>query len=216
MDWDGWGGLDLFLRDRHLFQHYRYSPFDDNSIGSDAVLDVMEDRERKYLGSDVGGGLNLLNKKTGGFTRYQNNPADSLPSVPTLCKRHLRTIAGILWVATYYGGLNLFDPKTGKFTRLVNDSSRKRAYPVIILFPFTRTEKVISGSERMTGTELLPSDTRHFSHYFHNEEKMPDLRVLFSDSKGRLWVGQKGLYLLDAAVILFSLYADKAGCPMNL
>jgi signal transduction histidine kinase/DNA-binding NarL/FixJ family response regulator len=40
---------------------------------------------------------------------------------------------------------------------------------------------------------------------------MPDLRVLFIDSKQRLWVGQNGLYLFDAAKRTFSLYTDKAG-----
>ena len=48
------------------------------------------------------------------------------------------------------------------------------------------------------GLNCYHQDTRHFSHYFNTGEKMPDLRVLFSDNKGRLWVGQKGLYLLDA------------------
>src|SRR5258708_25466106 len=40
---------------------------------------------------------------------------------------------------------------------------------------------------------------------------MPDLRVLFTDSKGRLWVGQKGLYVLHPARNMFSLYPDRAG-----
>jgi len=40
---------------------------------------------------------------------------------------------------------------------------------------------------------------------------VPDLRIIFSDSKGRLWVGQKGLYLLDAARDSFRLYTDLGG-----
>ncbi len=48
-------------------------------------------------------------------------------------------------------------------------------------------------------------------HYFDQEEKVPDLRVLFQDSHGRLWVGQKGLYLLDAARDRFQLYPNRAG-----
>ena len=71
------GGLDLFSRDKHIFRHYRYDPFNDKSLGSDAVLDVMRDREGRIWVSTWGGGLNLLDKATGHFIRYQNNPKDS-------------------------------------------------------------------------------------------------------------------------------------------
>jgi signal transduction histidine kinase/DNA-binding NarL/FixJ family response regulator len=61
------------------------------------------------------------------------------------------------------------------------------------------------------GLNCLNAATKSFTHYFNNEEKLPDLRILFVDSKGRVWVGQAGLYLFDPAKNSFSLYTDKGG-----
>jgi len=49
-----------------------------------------------------------------------------------------------------------------------------------------------------------------FTHYFDREEKMPDLRVLFIDSHGRLWVWSEGALLLDAAKDSFRLFTSRA------
>ncbi|HEX9513979.1 MAG TPA: two-component regulator propeller domain-containing protein [Puia sp.] len=206
------GGLDFFQRDKRIFQHYRYSPFDDKSIGSDAVLDVMEDREGNIWVATWGGGLNLLNRKTGRFTRYQNHPGDGHSISSNFVQKIFEDYRGILWIATYYGGLNLFDPKTQQFTRLIYDSSRKTSLSGnnIVSIHEDRESNIWIGTDD-GGLNCYHQTTRHFSHYFDNEEKMPDLRVLFTDSKGRLWVGQKGLYLLDPARNMFSLYPDRAG-----
>lgn len=40
---------------------------------------------------------------------------------------------------------------------------------------------------------------------------MPDLRVLFTDSRQRLWAGQTGLYLFNDTTRKFSLYTAKGG-----
>ncbi len=205
------GGLNLFSRNKHDFQHYRYDPFNEKSLGSDAVLDVMQDREGRLWVSTWGGGLNLLDKTTGHFIRYQNNPKDSGSISSNFVQKTFEDYEGNIWVATYYGGLNLFNPKKGIFTR-VTDPSGKTSLS---------GKNIVSILEDMDGHIWLGTDdgglncydetARHFTHYFNNEEKMPDLRVLFSDSKNRIWVGQKGLYLLDAAHNHFRIYTDKAG-----
>ena len=206
------GGLDLFLRDKHVFQHYRYDPFNDKSIGSDAVLDVMRDREGNLWVSTWGGGLNLLDRSTGRFTRFQHNPKDSNSISSDFVQKTFEDFEGRLWVATYYGGLNLMDPKKRKFTRLIEDPSGKTALTGknIVAIDDDKEGNIWIGTDD-GGLNCYHQATRHFSHYFNKEERKPDLRTLFSDSKGRLWVGQKGLYLLDAASDSFRLYTDKAG-----
>ena len=206
------GGLDLFQRDKNTFRSYRYDPFDPHSLGSDAVLDVMRDREGNIYVSTWGGGLNLLNKATGQFTRYQNRPGDSSSISSNFVQKTFEDYEGRLWVATYYGGLNLFDPKTGKFSRLLSDPSGKtrlRGKNIVSLHE-DREGQIWIGTDD-GGLNSYQQTTRHFNHYFDKDEKMPDLRVIFSDSKNRLWVGQRGLYLFDTAHNDFSLYTDTAG-----
>jgi ligand-binding sensor domain-containing protein/signal transduction histidine kinase/DNA-binding response OmpR family regulator len=206
------GGLDLFLRDKHIFQHYRYNPFNEKSIGSDAVLHVLKDREGNIWVGTWGGGLNLLDPATGNFTRYRNNPSDSNSISSDFVQQTFEDFKGNLWVATYYGGLNLFDRKTRRFTRLLYDSSRQTSLSGhnIVSIQEDKESNIWIGTDD-GGLNCYHQTSRHFSHYFNNEEKMPDLRVIFSDSKGRLWIGQKGLYLFDPANDSFALYTDKAG-----
>jgi ligand-binding sensor domain-containing protein/signal transduction histidine kinase/DNA-binding response OmpR family regulator len=205
------GGLDLFLRDRHIFQHYRYDPFRESSLGSDAVLDVMQDREGRVWVATWGGGLNLLDKTTGTFIRFQNNPADSNSISSNFVQKTFEDYEGQLWVATYYGGLNIFDPRKKKFYRLKDPSGKTvLTGKNIVAMAEDREGHIWIGTDD-GGLNCYNEATRHFTHYFNKEEKMPDLRVIFPDSKGRLWVGQKGLYLFDLPRNDFRLYTLKGG-----
>ncbi len=61
----------------------------------------------------------------------------------------------------------------------------------------------------------LNAATKKFTHYFNNEDKLPDLRIIFIDTKGRVWIGQAGLYLFDPQKTSFNLYTDKAGLSIE-
>ena len=206
------GGLDLLVKDKHIFQHYRYDPYDKNSLGSDAVLDVLQDREGNVWVATWGGGLNLLNKKTGTFTRFQNDPQNPHSISSNFVQKTFEDYEGHLWVATYFGGLNLFDPKKKSFTRITDDPTGKTSLTGknIVSIHEDKEAQIWIGTDD-GGLNCYNQSTRHYTHYFNREERWPDLRVLFSDSKGRLWVGQKGLYLFDAAHNTFGIYTHKAG-----
>jgi len=205
------GGLDLFSRDKHIFQHYRNDPFNEKSLGSDAVLDVMRDREGRLWVSTWGGGLNLLDKSTGRFIRYQSNPKDTNSISSNFVQKTFEDYEGNIWVATYYGGLNLFNPKKGIFSRVKDPSGKTSLTGKNMVSILEDIDGHIWIGTDDGGLNCYDQTTRHFTHYFNNEEKMPDLRVLFNDSKNRLWVGQKGLFLFDPARNDFRLYTDKAG-----
>ena len=206
------GGLDLFLRDKHIFQHYRYDPFNNNSIGSDAILNVMRDRGGNLWVSTWGGGLNLLDKTTRRFTRFQHRAGDSSSISSDFVQQTFEDYEGKIWVATYYGGLNLFDPKKRRFTRLIDDPSGQTSLTGknIVAINDDKEGNIWIGTDD-GGLNCYHPSTRHFSHYFNKGERMPDLRVIFCDSRGRVWIGQKGLYLLDVATDSFRIYTDKAG-----
>jgi len=206
------GGLDLFLRDKHIFRHYRNDPFNDRSLGSNAVLDVLQDREGELWVSTWGGGLNHFNRQRGDFTRYLNDPANAHSISSNFVQKCFEDFSGNLWVATYYGGLNLFDRKKGAFTRVIDDPGGRSSLTGknIVSLLEDKEGRIWIGTDD-GGLNCWNESTRHFTHYFDREERMPDLRVLFQDSRGRLWVGQKGLYIFDAARDSFLLYPNPAG-----
>jgi ligand-binding sensor domain-containing protein/signal transduction histidine kinase/DNA-binding response OmpR family regulator len=206
------GGLDLFLRDQHIFKHYRNDPFNDRSLGSNAVLDIMQDREGQLWVATWGGGLNLFDPATGVFKRYVNDPKDPNSITSNFVQKTFEDYAGNLWVATYYGGLNIFDRKKRQFRRMIDDPSGKTSLEGknIVSLLEDKSGKIWIGTDD-GGLNCYHPDTRHFTHYFDSGERIPDLRVLFCDSKGRLWVGQKGVYLLDAEKDSFRLFTTRGG-----
>jgi signal transduction histidine kinase/ligand-binding sensor domain-containing protein/DNA-binding response OmpR family regulator len=206
------GGLNLFDQETNLFQHFRYDPFDAKTLGSNEVLDIMEDSRQHLWVGTWGGGLSLFDPADNSFHRYLNDPANKNSISSNYIQKIFEDRELNLWVATYYGGLNYFNPKTKQFTRILEDNGRRTRLlgNNIVSINQDRGGNIWIGTDD-GGLNCLHSSTHQFSHYFDKEEKIPDLRVLFVDSRGRLWVGQTGLYLYDAGHDSFSLYTDKAG-----
>ena len=205
------GGLNLFDQKKNSFRHYKYDPFNTKSIGSNEVLDIMEDSQGNLWVATWGGGLCLFNRTGNNFTRYLNSPSDPHSISSNFIQKIFEDQAGNLWIATYFGGLNLFNRKTRQFTRVLEDpgqATRLQGNNIVSINEDKKGHIWIGTDDG--GLNCLDSATRRFTHYFNNEEKTPDLRVVFVDSKGRLWVGQTGLYLFDPQHKTFSIYTDKA------
>ena len=206
------GGLNLFDRQKNTFTHYKYDPYKSTTLGSNEVLDIMEDSGGNLWVGTWGGGLNLFNRASSTFTRFLNDPLqkNSISSnyIQKIFEDHNKNI----WIATYYGGLNLFDPKTKQFRRVIEDgdASTRLTGNNIVSINEDKKGNIWIGTDD-GGLNCLQAGTGRFSHYFNTEEKNPDLRIIFVDSKGRVWVGQAGLYLFDPKENSFSLFTDKAG-----
>lgn len=205
------GGLNNFNRKTHTFKSYRYNPFNLQSLGSDAVLHILENQNQLYIGT-WGGGLNIFNPKTKLFTRYLANTNKPGSISSNYVQKTYKDSNGNFWVCTYYGGLNLFNPQTKTFTRVVFGHNRETQIMGnnIVSIIEDKMGRIWIGTDD-GGLNCYHPSTKTFSHYFINEPKKPDLRVLFIDHIGRLWVGQRGLYLFNEEKNSFSLYTDTAG-----
>lgn len=211
------GGLNLYNQTLNSYMHYRYSPFNNRSLGSDAVLDIIEDSRKNIWISTWGGGLNLLDRKTGTFTRFVNDANNSSSISSDYVQKAFEDSRGNLWVATYYGGLNLLNRKNMSFSRILNGKQNNTS-----LFG----NNIVSLNEDRQGTLWIGTDdgglnsynpaTGKFGHYFVDGEKLPDIRVIFTDTKGRLWLGQNGLYLFNPKKNKFFLYTHTAGLSSEL
>lgn len=205
------GGLNYYDRKKNTFTHYKYSPFNESSIGSNAVLDIMPNTDSQLFIGTWGGGLNLMDARNGSFRRFLHNPNIPGSISSNYVQKSFEDSKGNLWIGTYYGGLNLFNKKTQKFQRIIYGNGKSKL----------SGNNVIAINEDKVGNLWIATDdgglncynltSKIFTPYFHNEQKKPDLRVLFVDRKGRLWVGQTGLYLYNPTAKTFSLYTRKAG-----
>jgi len=205
------GGINVYDPHKNTFKHYRYNPNNNNSLAVDAVLDILVDKNKVWV-STWGGGLNCLDRTSGNFTHFTNNPADKSTISSNYVQKSFKDSEGNFWVATYYGGLNLFDQTTHRFTRFTETADKKGRIQGnnIVSINEDRNKNLWIGTDD-GGLNCYNLLTKKISHYFTNLEKLPDLRVIFIDHKGRLWLGQTGLYLFNAAKNKFEIYTNKAG-----
>ena len=206
------GGLNRFDPAGGSFRHYRYDPFNAHSLSSNEVLDVMEDSEGSLWVSTWGGGLNLLDRNTGTCTRFTQDLQNPYSISSNYVQQVFEDDRKNLWVATYYGGLNLLDRKTKRFIRMESDEKHLTHFmgSNVVSICQDGHGNLWFGTDD-GGLNCYERSTGRFEHYFTDEEKMPDLRILFVDSRQRLWAGQAGLFLFNDSLKRFSLYTGKGG-----
>jgi ligand-binding sensor domain-containing protein/signal transduction histidine kinase/CheY-like chemotaxis protein/AraC-like DNA-binding protein len=206
------GGLNFWNRTTNSFTHYRNNPYNTSSIGSDALLHIMESSDGDLITGTWGGGLNILDRKTGTFKRYTTNTNNQQAISSDYIQKSFEDSRKNIWVGTYYGGLNLFDKKAGTFKRIVygKDKRTQLSGNNVVAIEEDSEHNLWIGTDD-GGLNCYNLTTGTFTHYFTKDIKKPDLRIIFIDSKGRLWIGQTGLYLLDKKTNTFSLFTTKAG-----
>lgn len=206
------GGLNAYQPASNTFKQYRYDARNPESLASDAVLDVLQDKGNIFWISTWGGGLNKFDRQTGLFKRFTNNASNKNSISSNYVQKVYCDSKHNFWVATYYGGLNLFNPQTGHFQRFTTSADGRTALKGnnIISLKEDRQQNLWIGTDD-GGLNCYNLNTHRIKHYFLNGERFPDLRVLFIDHKGRLWLGQKGLYLFDRQNDKFKLFTTKGG-----
>jgi ligand-binding sensor domain-containing protein/signal transduction histidine kinase/AraC-like DNA-binding protein len=206
------GGLNVWDPGTGHFSAFRNDPYKPQSLSSDAVLHIMEDHAGNMWISTWEGGLDLFHPSTGTFTRYLHDPRNPRSISSNYVQKTFEDRKGRLWVATYFGGLNLLDPQKGSFSRITGDSASgtRLSGNNVVAIDQDRSGNIWIGTDD-GGLTRCDINTGRFTHYFNHGEKSPDLRVIFTDHKGRLWIGQAGLYLYDPARDTFALFTETAG-----
>jgi len=204
------GGLNLFNREAGTFNRFKNIPGNVNSLSSDAIQTIAQDAQGNLWVGTWGSGLNVLDPNTGRVKRFRANAADKGAISSDYLQRLFLDSRGNFWAATYYGGLNLWDAKTQRFQRILKDPDG--------ITSFTGNNVVSIGEDRDGhvwfgtddgGLNCYDLATRRFSHYFDHTKTKTDSRVIFTDSKGRVWIGMAGLYLFDAKQHSFKLFTKK-------
>ncbi|SDS49261.1 Two component regulator propeller [Mucilaginibacter mallensis] len=206
------GGLNLYNTTNNTFQHFKYNVYDTKSISSDAILSINEDHYNNLWIGTWGGGLDLMNRANNTFVHFVNNPADKNSISSNYVQATLNDSEGDFWVGTYYGGLNLLDLKTNHFRRITSDLRQETSIfgNNIVALNEDEDKNVWIGTDD-GGLNCYNLIKKKFKHYFINSEQTPDIRTIFTDSKGRVWVGQAGLYLFNKYANRFDLFTNKGG-----
>lgn len=107
-------GLLLFDRETGEYQIFQNEPGNPESLSSNVIMVIQEDRDGNLLLGTFSGGLNRFDPQSGKFTRFLHSPYDksSISSNLVLCFH--QQADGEIWIGTA-DGLNRFDPASEKF-----------------------------------------------------------------------------------------------------
>ncbi|MDX1503107.1 MAG: two-component regulator propeller domain-containing protein, partial [Thermoanaerobaculia bacterium] len=209
---------------------FRHDPGDPSSLSHDAVGAVFEDSAgRLWVGTgdfeeaQPGGGLNLLDRATGTFTRYVHDPDDPTSLSGDVVTAIREDGSGALWVATAGAGLNRLDPATGAFSRYRHDDDDRGSLVHDWVFDLEVDTEAGLWVATADGLDLLPPGRERFLHYQRDPESSRSLASnavssIYLDPDGALWVGtwSGALHRMDPGTGVFQRYENDPDDPKSL
>ncbi len=115
------GGLNKFDKKAENFTHYMHSKYNSNSLSSDNIRAVYEDRKgRIWIGTE--NGLNMLEPESGKIERFLHNPEDEESICDDIIMAIFEDSDGELWVGTESNGVSVLNPDGRTFRNYRFDS----------------------------------------------------------------------------------------------
>ena len=221
--------------DNPRFIHYRHNDKNENSISSDMVVSLCEDRDRNLWVGTYGAGLNMLSAEeknvspaSAKFLRYKNDKNNLESLSGNIIMDILQDREGAMWIGTFGGGLDKFYPQSNKFIHFQYDkmNSNSLAKNDILSLLEDRSGILWIGTHLGKGISILEKNFTKFHQI--NRSNIPSEGLnddvvwsIFQDDGKNLWIGtyKGGLNKYDKKENKFIYYknnpANKAGINDN-
>ena len=216
-------GDGLLRYDGYSLKAFQYDPARDDSLSSNTVYAIMEDRQGRIWVGTTGGGLNKFNPESETFTRYQHDPNDANTLSHNGVIALLQDQQGMLWIGTEGGGLNKFDPETETFSHYRRDPDNPDSLSFDTMWFLEQDrEGMLWIATYGGGLDRFDPQTETFGHYRHDPDDASSLAsdnvaALYEDSGGNFWVaGPGGLDKLDRNTGQFTHYTGDPADPDSL
>lgn len=208
-------GLSFFDRRTERFT-YRFQHDDTNpdSLDSDAIMSVFQDRGGVLWVGTENAGINILNLRQEQFVRYRHRAGDPNSISPGRVKAIYEDPNGVLWVGLFPRAMDRLDRKTGKVTHYVPNPGAENT-----LGEGTNVNSIYKDAAGYLwvgggGAGLVRFDERtgRFKRYRHDPDDPKSLisdnvYTIYGDRNGHIWLGQEGgLSRFDPATDSFTNY----------
>lgn len=219
------GGLNRFDTKSGRFTHYRHDPKNPNSISSDIVGPVYEDKHGTLWVGTLAG-LDGFNRQSGTFTHFAlnaNNPSFLSHAAAFI----FADSRDFLWIRTPLAdGVHRFDPRTGAFIHCRFDPNDQRSLSNDVVFSiFEDRSGVLWLGTQAGGLNKLDQYADKFK-VFVPEPNNPNslsnfmVRAIHEDRSAPhiLWIGvaQGGLNQLDRKTGRFTHHRHDPTNPSSL
>jgi len=194
------GGVNKYDTNLNLFQLKQNNIFNQNGLNASIVTSFAEYQgDEIFVGTD-GGGLNLFNRKTELFRRF-DFPLLNGATLSNISIMNMEiTRSKQLYLATYASGLVIMDLKTGKFEQLTQHD-RPDALNSNDLFCVKEDRKGnIWVGTNGGGVNVLNARHEVLLKYCRNPKAVNEhdypgnnfIRFIEEDNAGKIWIGSYG------------------------
>jgi ligand-binding sensor domain-containing protein len=221
-----WEGLSCFDRRANTFRAYYPDSTNIHSISGTRPASLVRDEEGKIWIGIWGGGLNVLDPKTGMFTRYRNseNAGRNYPG-DYVRKLHIDS-KGTIWIGTWNGLWECSRQADGEleFRSYVNDVEIPNSISSNRITSIREDQQghlwvgTLGG-----GLNLMDRGTGVFKSFQHDENKPAsissnDITFIENSADGSLWIATvaDGLNRYNMSNETFSTFHNKPELPSSL
>lgn len=202
------GGLFVLNLDTKKITHYQNDPTDANSLSSNAVRDIIQDKNGNIWVANFYDGFCRFIEETHTFKNYYRNDLGN-----RLARNLYIGRKGELWVGTR-GGLNKYDYKKDTFTRYRHDPKNPNSMSESTAFDIYEDENnIIWIGTYGGGLNKFNQRTNKFTHYT-TKNGLIDNTVFCAlpDKKGNLWLSTyRGIVKFNPKTEKFTNYTQKDG-----
>jgi ligand-binding sensor domain-containing protein/signal transduction histidine kinase/DNA-binding response OmpR family regulator len=207
-----YGGVNMLDEHNHNFQNYIYQS-GLSGLKYEVVSAIVEDAEGMIYVSTEGGGINVLDPRSGVYkTMIKQETGNSLSS-NNIKSLYLDDENNLL-IGTYRGGLNILDLRSGKVKNYRNEKKNESSLANNSVYSILQENDSLFWLGLFGGgLSLFNKNNEKFFHISAGSDKgltSGQVRVLFKDSKGNLWVGaHSGLNFLSVENLASSNFQFK-------
>lgn len=196
-------GLDVMDTKTGAFTHYKQS--DGNSIKSDGIYGLYEDRKGNIWAGTRDGGISVWNREKHQFNTYSHDEKNSNSvlhnDIQTFCEDNENN----MWVGTYSGGISVLNLLTQKFTHYTTQNSDLSSDAINCLFKDKKGNIWIG---TMEGLNCFNTKTKKIKTYTEEEGLVNNvINYIAEDKDGYLWLStNQGVVRFDEAKQSFRNY----------
>jgi ligand-binding sensor domain-containing protein/AraC-like DNA-binding protein len=187
-----WAGTEkgVFCKDNNGKTLYRFTHDKDDyqSISSNFVNTIMEDREGNFWFGTLWGGVNRYNPVSGRFYRFLPDETDPKSISHGYITKIFQSRDGKIWMGTL-DGLNRFNPKAGNFTVFKNDKNNILTIGSPVINDINETGDSLWVATQGGGLNLFEKKAATFKR-FTTKDGLPDnnIKAVLTDKHGNLWL----------------------------
>ncbi len=199
------GGVNILNRETGEFTYMTHDENNINSLSSNGIKSIIQDRMGNFWIGTFLGGLNYYDVQQKKFTHFKNDPSNLNSLTNNTVWALYEDREGIIWIGTDEG-LDSYNPVSKIFSHFRDKSKLKTVHTI-----FEDSDGNLYFGSSFDGLVLKTPDSK-MTHFDQN------VRSIFQDSQGRIWIGSDGndgLTQIDKNGVVLKNYKMVDGLPSN-